>query len=46
MKLCECCKKKPIADGFRKLCKDCYKNNGELAEGHNQKNGHATTGKS
>jgi hypothetical protein len=45
-KLCECCGKRPVADGLRKLCWNCWKNNGEVQDGHNKQNGHATTGKS
>ncbi len=46
MKLCECCGKRPVAEGFRKLCRLCFKSNGEAQDSHNKKNGHATTGKS
>ena len=45
-RLCECCGKKPVAEGFRKLCKDCFKRNGDAQDLYNKKTTHSITGKS
>ena len=44
--LCECCGQKPKEDGFRYLCKNCFRKGGEVPDGHNKRNGHSKEGKS
>jgi len=51
MKLCSCCKKRPVAgyvgDGVRldTLCLKCWKKGGGASDPHNQRKGHQKGGK-
>jgi len=45
MKLCECCGKRPVKEGNRKLCKICEKKPDE-GDAYNKRYGHSITGKS
>ena len=51
-KLCSCCGKASVAGyvsngvSLDKLCLKCWRKGGDASDPHNQKNGHATTGKS